>query len=424
MSSAVIEREALEAAVRRRADGGLDGLRSAALARFLASGLPCPSDERWKYTSLERIAATSATWLAEHAPTESAPLPRDVIPDDVFRLRIENGRVADGALASLNEQLGADAAALRLSDADSPGDIFLGDAVASLNAALMQDAICINVADGASVAQPILLDVSDASAETSHLRLLVSVGDGARLDIVEINRSSGSTPRFASVVAEIALGSGASANYGRIQARAESDSLLHRTNAALGRDSQFRHAAIDLGGLLVRNDVVFDLSQPGARAESSGLFIARGEQHIDNHVLADHRVGPSFSTQHYRGIADDRARCVFNGKALVREGADGTDAGQSSHNLLLSDRAEIDTKPELEIYAEDVKCNHGATVGQLDDRALFYLRSRGIDRHRARQILVRAFAGSLLSEFPVAGFDDYLEQLVGESLDGLTGEGA
>ncbi len=162
-----------------------------------------------------------------------------------------------------------------------------------------------------------------------------------------------------------------------------------------------------------------DIVQPGATVTLHGLYLAGTKQHIDNHTRIDHRVGPSESREEYRGILSGRSRCIFNGKAIVHKGADGTDAEQSNHNLLLSDTAEIDTKPELEIYADDVKCAHGATVGQLDKSALFYLRSRGLDRDEAAQLLTRAFAARILTASPIAATHAYISQKTDRRLDAL-----
>ncbi len=178
----------------------------------------------------------------------------------------------------------------------------------------------------------------------------------------------------------------------------------------------------DFGGELARNDIVADIVGPGASVTLRGLYLATGTQHIDNHTRVDHRVGPATSAEEYRGILNGRARCVFNGKAIVHAGADGTDANQSNHNLLLSDTAEIDTKPELEIYADDVKCSHGATVGQLDKSALFYLRTRGLDEDEATQALTRAFASAILSKLAIAECQDYLASALNKQIDALIDE--
>jgi len=175
----------------------------------------------------------------------------------------------------------------------------------------------------------------------------------------------------------------------------------------------------DIGGGLIRNDVDIDISNPGAEVEFNGLYLAGDGQHIDNHTRVDHRAGPAKSSQEYRGILNGRCRCVWNGKAIVHQGADGTDATQANHNLLLSEHAEIDAKPELEIYADEVKCSHGTTVGQLDETALFYLRSRGLDKRQAIQILTHAFAADLVGRAPVAAAKARVTSLVERRLGDL-----
>jgi Fe-S cluster assembly protein SufD len=164
------------------------------------------------------------------------------------------------------------------------------------------------------------------------------------------------------------------------------------------------------------NDVEIDLNEPGANAVFNGLYLAGDGQHIDNHTRVDHRVGPAMSSQEYRGILNGRCRCVWNGKAIVYKGADGTDANQANHNLLLSDKAEIDAKPELEIYADEVKCSHGTTVGQLDESALYYLRTRGLDKRKATEILTHAFAVDLVGRTPIASAGIVVGKLVEKRL--------
>jgi Fe-S cluster assembly protein SufD len=195
---------------------------------------------------------------------------------------------------------------------------------------------------------------------------------------------------------------------------------LVNTAVRLEDASTLRYSGFDLGGRLVRNDLDVDMAGREATALIGGLYIAGDGQHIDNHVRVDHRVGPAASEQEYRGILGGRCRCVWNGKAVVHAGADGTDAQQSNHNLLLSDRAEIDAKPELEIYADEVKCSHGTTVGQLDDAALFYLRSRGLDKQDAMRALTRAFGASIVNHIAIEVLADRLTAMVEQRLSTLT----
>ena len=176
---------------------------------------------------------------------------------------------------------------------------------------------------------------------------------------------------------------------------------------------------IDLGGRLVRNDIELDLRASGANAELDGVFVVGHGQHIDNHTRIDHRTGPTTSQQEYRGVLAGRSRGVWNGKAIVHDGADGTDATQANHNLLLTEQAEIDAKPELEIYTDDVKCSHGTTIGQLDEQALFYLRSRGIGRDDAKRILTHAFAAGLVARLPIPALRDSIDEQVSARIDQL-----
>ena len=215
------------------------------------------------------------------------------------------------------------------------------------------------------------------------------------------------------------IGDNASASHVRIQDRSLEHVHTGRTHVTVGRDARFRSASFDLGGGLVRNDLDIDIANPGADVAFDGLYLAGEGQHIDNHTRVDHRVGPATSRQEYRGILNGQCRCVWNGKAIVHEGADGTDADQANHNLLLSTKAEIDAKPELEIYTDDVKCSHGTTVGQLDETSLFYLRSRGLDKRHATQVLTHAFAAGLVSRVPVDAARDAVSALMEARLDDL-----
>ncbi len=221
---------------------------------------------------------------------------------------------------------------------------------------------------------------------------------------------------------QVTLAEGAALDVVRIQQRQTEHLNVNRVTAQLARDASFDYSNFDFGGALARNDIIADIAGAGASVNLKGLYLAGGRQHIDNHTRVDHRVGPATSAEDYRGILGGRSRCVFNGKAVVHAGADGTDADQSNHNLLLSANAEIDTKPELEIYADDVKCSHGATVGQLDETALFYLRSRGLDEGQATQILTRAFASTIADQVPIAGCREYLAAAMDEKLDTLVSE--
>ena len=418
--TAALDQARLEAAVAARSGDALTGIRSAALARFLGQGLPGPRHEDWRYTNLGNVVDLSNRWLDSGAPRAEADS-ISTAPEaiDAVWIPVVNGVVDRDRLAQAADALGSDVTVTLLSEASGNPELLIDDALASLNAALMPDALRIQVSANSTVNKPIGLLIDDTGKDdaVTQLRLIVDVGANASAEFVELHRSESGGARFCNSVTEARIDDGARVAWAKIQERAEGDTQIGRLQVTLGRDSRFEHAAIDLGGRLIRNDTTATIAHPGAHFGTAGLYLTGDNQHVDNHVTADHQVGPATSTQNYRGIAGGTSRCVFNGKAMVREGADGTDAEQSNHNLLLSKRAEIDTKPELEIYAEDVKCSHGATVGQLDDTALFYLRSRGLDRDQAARVLTRAFAGSVIEQVPVAAVADYLSTAIDQKLD-------
>jgi Fe-S cluster assembly protein SufD len=255
----------------------------------------------------------------------------------------------------------------------------------------------------------------------SQARVEFNIAAESRARIVEYHFSLGTEAHYANTVMRLDVGDGASVDYVRIQDRDREHAQTGRLDVSMGRDSTLNHCGFDLGGALIRNDLNIDIVAPGAVALFNGLYLGGSNQHIDNHTRVDHRVGPAQSRQEYRGIANADGRCVWNGKAVVHAGADGTDAAQANHNLLLSEEAEVDAKPELEIYAEDVKCSHGTTVGQLDESSLYYLRTRGLDRNTARQILTRAFAQTIVDRTPIAETHDAVAASIDERLGRLLG---
>ena len=427
MKSAQLSIDALDSAIARLPDRGLTPLRRAALAHLREHGLPTTRDEDWKYTDLTPLVDISNQWpdldddVAQQADTSgiAGRIQQNV---DADWLIIANGQVDADSVAAL-AQSGVNVELL------GAGDDF-GDfsaPLANLNAALLHDGLRISVDANCIVKKPIgilVVDSAITTASISQIRADVLVGANSTLDLIEYHASSGDGDQYANSVLNLKLADNAHANCVRIQDRAQSHNQTGRMTVSLGRDSQFRHCAFDFGGQLIRNDLVVEITEPGASAIFDGLYLAGDEQHIDNHTRVDHRVGPATSQQEYRGVLTGNARCIWNGKAIVHEGADGTDAEQANHNLLLSDKAEIDAKPELEIYTDDVKCSHGTTVGQLEEKSLFYLRTRGIDEISARQILTLAFAQSIVSKVPIQSLHEALTETVTARLASLIGANA
>ncbi len=422
MTALALPDKALASAVRELPDNALAPNREAALAHFLTQGFPTTRLEDWKYTDLSAVADISQRWLENGAPVPSAAAVDDRIVQirsaiDVDWIIICNGTITHGKEGFDNPGLSI----ATFSDlAHLPG---FDQPLADLNAALLSDGLHIRVAANTTHERPLgllVVDGADSQPGVAQARIKIELEEGAQAQFVEYHTSIGDSDHYANSVVELSLAAGATANYVRIQGRDRNHTQTHRTAIRLDASSTIRYSGFDLGGRLIRNDLDIDIAGKEATALVGGLYIADDRQHIDNHICIDHRVGPARSTQEYRGILGGRCRCVWNGKALVQAGADGTDAEQSNHNLLLSDRAEIDAKPELEIYADEVKCSHGTTVGQLDDAALFYLRSRGLDEQEATRALTRAFGASIVSHSPIAVAADHLLEVVEQRLSRLT----
>jgi Fe-S cluster assembly protein SufD len=429
MKHDTICQDLLVAAARKFPADGLRALRERALERFAATGLPDMSTEDWRYTNLQPAVELSNDWLANiteaAVPAEDAAFPTQEFERaiDARWLRFLNGRLA-GIAATEAAESRIQVSALSADSGDGASILNIIDGISSFNAALMHDAVVIRVPAGMSGTRPIALMLANDASEATSVsasRVVFEVGRNASIDVIENHLSLAGTRSFANVVIEMKLEEGARVNLLRLQDCSDTQILAGKLIVTLGQDATFDYTSVDLGGALVRNDVTVSMPSPGAAVCAGGLYLASGSQHIDNHIRVDHRAGPSRSRCEFRGILHGRARCVFNSKAIVHAGADGTDAEQSNHNLLLSDHAEIDTKPELEIYADEVKCAHGATVGQLDKTAMFYLRSRGIDADSASRMLTRAFAASILAGLSVPAAADYLAGKVDRRLDTLVG---
>ncbi|MGI9261101.1 MAG: Fe-S cluster assembly protein SufD [Woeseiaceae bacterium] len=424
MSSGVLKQSVLQAAVDALPADGLTESRKSAASRFATLGFPTVGQEDWKYTNLAGIAEFSVDWL--ESDQSGADIDATANGDDLVaavRSAVDAHWIVvrDGIPDSdLPEIPGVDIE--RLAAVDS-ANLSFDNAMSALNGALLRDGLRIRVASDATPDRPIaILNIDSPANRVSQTRLVLELADNSRLQVMECALSTEGGPQFTNSVVDINLGQGAHLDHVRLQDRHHEHSGVHRIQAHLERDAGLHHNSFEFGGALSRNDVVTDIQGTGASVALNGLYLSAGEQHIDNHTSILHSVGPSTSDEEYRGILTGRSQCVFNGKVIVAEGADGTDSRQSNHNLLLSDRAEIDTKPELEIYADDVKCAHGATVGQLDESSLFYLRTRGLDSDQAKQILTRAFAAGTLSALSIPACHDFLADKLDSRLAKLVGE--
>ena len=418
MRQAFLSMDALRDAVSRLPASALTATREAALANLGDQGLPTTRDEDWKYTDLSTAIDISNRWLSQGASalvSESLQASVRSITNsiDANWLVIANGIIDT---AYFDADSGVDVK--RFSESAAP--VVMDRPLADLNAALLHDGLRVVI--HAATEKPLgilIVDESADGASVTQANVEIELAPGCDAEIMEYQSSAGNDDHYGNTVVALQIGQAAIANYVRIQDRRIGHVQTGRLSVALGTDARLVMASYDLGGGLVRNDVDIDLGEPGADAVFNGLYLAGDGQHIDNHTRVDHRVGPATSSQEYRGILNGHCRCVWNGKAIVHKGADGTNANQANHNLLLSDKAEIDAKPELEIYADDVKCSHGTTVGQLDETALFYLRTRGLDERQARTVLTRAFAADLVGRAPIDAAKELIASMVEARLTNL-----
>jgi Fe-S cluster assembly protein SufD len=405
----------LRHAVLRMPQDKLSARRAAAVARLDKHGLPTVHHEDWKYTDLEAAVNTSNRWLAAGAnnATSNALLAHAATIKksmDANWIVITNGAIDVSGISNIGAitfELLSESGAHEL--ANKP--------LADLNAALLSDGLRIQI--HAATEKPLgilIVDAAETSPAVSQAHLEIEIAAGCDAEIIEYHSSIGNEDSYCNSIVSLNIDESARASYVRVQDRHMGHTQTARLSVAIGADGDLQMAAFDLGGGLVRNDVDIDLSAPRANVEFNGLYLAAEGQHIDNHTRVDHRVGPATSSQEYRGILNGRCRCVWNGKAIVHKGADGTDANQANHNLLLSDKAEIDAKPELEIYADEVKCSHGTTVGQLDETALYYLRTRGMDKRQATEVLTRAFGAGLVNRIPIASIREAIGAQVEKKL--------
>jgi Fe-S cluster assembly protein SufD len=438
MSQAVKEKSIYADAFREFAAGAADGepawverLREGAFARFEELGFPTTDEEDWKYTNVAPIAraglmpasAAAATRLESEAvePFVSAEAMRSrlVFVDGLFRPELSSlealpeGLVAEDLSAALEgehaevvwEHLG------RLSGEGS-------DAFSALNTAFLGGGAFIHVPKGVESGAPLqLLFVSTAGAEAATFpRVLVVAERDSRLDLIETYASGGGATYLTNAVVEVFVGEGASVTHYKVQDEGGAAFHVASTRAELSRSASYDLTTVTLGAQLSRHNIEVLLESEGAECRVDGLYIVGTGQHTDTHSLIDHRVPNCASRQSYKGILDGRSRAVFNGRVFVREDARGTDAEQSNKNLLLSREARVDTKPQLEIYNDDVKCSHGATVGQLDEEELFYLASRGLHSDLARNLLTYGFAEEIVERIK---YESIRAQLDGAILNRL-----
>jgi Fe-S cluster assembly protein SufD len=402
-------------------------LRARALDEFAQQGFPTRHDEEWKYTSLAAFEQQAFFAAPDKRPDASAAarVKRFALEHDAAHLLVfcdghhapalsSPGRLPAGVtLGSLAQALNSDPEALGpyLASADKQA------AFGALNTALMADGAYLHLGRGTVLEAPVhLLFMSTGAGVASHLRNLIVAEAGAQASVIEHYLGQDGMPYFTNAVTRIFAAGNAAIEHHKLQQEASSAFHVAAMHATQQRDSRLVSHSFTLGAGLARNDITTVFDGSGCAATLNGLYLVGGRQHVDNHTRIDHRQPHGTSHENYRGVLDGQSHAVFNGKVIVHPGAQKTNAYQANHNLLLSVDAEIDTKPQLEIYADDVKCSHGATVGQIDEAQLFYLRARGIGQGAARNLLVHAFAHDVIEAIRVASLRTRLEQILQERL--------
>ncbi len=392
--------------------------RQAALDILQAAGLPEKRDEDWKYTDISRVRALLESTDTAVIKLGSANVEAAMIPGlDAYRLVIAGGRFLPGLSSELPK--GVKVATMAdlfehdpersLAYFDVPDTAPLFNGFVAMNAALASDGISVRIADGIRLDKPLCV-IHLGNGEPLHIRHSIMLGRQAEAELIEQfvgEADSGLT----NIVTRIRLAEGAQLSHYRIQKEGARQFHVGRLDVAQSRDSRYISHAVALGAALSRLDVSLELNEPGAACELNGLYLTDGRQHSDHHTCVRHLAPYCSSRENYRGVLSGRSHAVFNGKIVVAEGAVKTDSAQSNANLLLSKQAEIDTKPELEIYNDDVKCAHGVTVGQLDANQLFYLQSRGLSEAEAREVLTVAFADTVVAAMANADVRSFVEKV-------------
>ena len=404
-------------------------LRRDAFARFCAAGFPTTHDEDWRFTNVSAIAQTPFRLTGNgRARLSQQELEQYRVAGVASQLVFVNGRFARELSLWSKLPDGVKVSSLAEEISGNPGAIephlgrYLdtrGDAFCALNTAFVEDGACVHIPRGMLVEEPIyLLFVSTAedAPSMSHPRNLIVAEEDSQATIVEDYASLDGGAVFCNTVTELVAGDHTVLSHYMIEREHKEAFNISTLRIQQGGSTNVVSHSVLLGGALVRNNVHPVLAGEGGECLINGLFIGNGRQHLDNYMLVEHASPRCGSRQFYIGILDGHAHGVFHGRIIVHKDAQKTDAKQTNRNLLLSDDAQIDTKPQLEIYADDVKCTHGATIGQIEGDALFYLRSRGIDEVSARKLLLFAFATECLDRMKQGPVRKHVEGLINRCL--------
>jgi Fe-S cluster assembly protein SufD len=359
--------------------------------------LPTTRMEAWKYTRVAKLGKTNYTSSEESI----ASLESYRISDDATTFVFVNGHFSEEfsseevpAGVSISPLSALMEGEIKSTNLELEGEIFN-----ALNTAFLTDGILIDIDAKAIIEKPIqVIHVLKGEATLSNFKTIINAGDFSKASVIQGFFAEDADKAFANVTSEISVGTNAFLTVDKIQYEAENTSHISTEQVAQDKDSTFTINTVTLNGGLVRNNLNIDVNGQNCETNLNGAYLVKGKQHVDNHSIVDHKVPNCNSNELYKGVIDEKGTAVFNGKVFVRPDAQKINAFQSNGNVLLSDDASVNSKPELEIYADDVKCSHGSTTGQLDEEAVFYLRARGLSEKSARQLMVSAFIGDVLEK--------------------------
>jgi Fe-S cluster assembly protein SufD len=414
-------------------DNLLTDVRREGFKNFNKKGLPTFKNEEWKYTSVSDLFKKEYHLTEDEVNTgiSKSHLDEMRLPgfENANELVFANGKFVPelSTIRSSKEQL----VILPLEEAANgiykdlvkkhlgKSVLFINDAIHALNTSFIYGGVFIYAVKGQIIENPVYLyHISDATEShiLSQPRSLVFTDRSSKLQLVERYKTIGSMDSFTNEVVEIVVKDNAILEYYKIQNDGANGSHVGTTHIRQIGKSYAHTVVVSLDGGMIRNNTNIIMEAAGNEAHMYGLYLLKGNSHVDNHTLVDNRMPNCFSNELYKGVMDERSTGVFSGKIFVRPDAQKTNAYQTNNNILLSDNATVNTKPQLEIFADDVKCSHGCTVGRLDEEALFYLRARGISKEHAQAMLLKAFAESIIEQIKIEPLKDYAEQLIVDRL--------
>jgi len=393
-----------------------------ALKKLKELGIPNKKHEHWKYTDIsEPMQLLEKSLNTNYQKLSEVKTYKDNNPGgiDAHWLNINGIHFDKGEIIEIE---GNPIRINCLNEEQAIKELKITDPLCCLNAILAEKIIKITIPEDSVFKSPLgisYIEHSHSQKYSSNLRFIIDIKKNSKVSFIGFYGSCLNESHFSNIVTQINLAENSDTEYLKIQNLDETHNLIDRSIIDLGPSSKINYTTVDIGSKLSRTDVEVNLSNEKSSAVINGVYLCEKNQHIDNHIWSNHISQSTSSTQCFYGIIGEKGHCVFNGKALIKEKAFDTEANQYNHNILLDDSASVDTKPELEIYNDSVKCSHGCTIGQLDEDAIFYMKSRGIDSKTAKSLLISAFVKNILSKINTEAPREYLDELITSKLERL-----